>query len=46
MIYHANNKRRKAGVAVLKSDKTHIKTKSITKDQEGTSKNTKVNSSG
>ena len=34
-IFHANGKQKKAGVAVLISDKTDLKTKKITGDKEG-----------
>ena len=34
-IFHANGKDRKAGVAMLISDKTDFKTKAIKKDKEG-----------
>ena len=33
--FHANGKQKKAGVAVLISDKTHLKIKTITRDKEG-----------
>ena len=33
-IFHANGNNKKAGVAILKSDKIDFKTKSITKDRE------------
>ena len=33
-IFHANNREKKAGVAVLVSDKIHFKIKKITKDTE------------
>ena len=34
-IFHANGNQKKAGVAILISDKIDLKTKSITKDEEG-----------
>ena len=34
-IFDANNKEKKAGVAVLVSDKTDLKTKTVTRDKEG-----------
>ena len=34
-IFHANNKEKKAGVAVLLSDKIDLKTKKVTRDKEG-----------
>ena len=34
-IFHANGKPKKAGVAILISDKTGLKTRSITRDKEG-----------
>ena len=34
-IFHANGQDRKAGVAILISDKTDFKTKAIKKDKEG-----------
>ena len=34
-IFHANGKQRKAGVAILISDKIDLKIKSITRDKEG-----------
>ena len=34
-IFHANGKQKKAGVAILKSDKTDFKIKTITRDKEG-----------
>ena len=34
-IFHANNREKKAGVAVLVSDKIHFKTKKVTRDKEG-----------
>ena len=34
-IFHANGKQEKAGVAVLISDKIHLKIKKITRDKEG-----------
>ena len=34
-IFHANGKQKKAGVAILISDKTDLKTKTITRDKEG-----------
>ena len=34
-IFHANGKQKKAGVAILISDKTGLKTRSITRDKEG-----------
>ena len=33
-IFHANGKQKKAGVAILTSDKTDIKIKKITRDQK------------
>ena len=34
-IFHANGKQKKAGVAILISDKTDLKIKNITRDKEG-----------
>ena len=34
-IFHANRKQRKAGVAILISDKIDLKIKNITRDKEG-----------
>ena len=34
-IFHANGKQKKAGVAILISDKIDLKIKNITKDKEG-----------
>ena len=34
-IFHANGKQKKAGVAILISDKIDIKIKKITRDKEG-----------
>ena len=34
-IFHANGNQKKAGVAILISDKIHFKIKSITRDKEG-----------
>ena len=34
-IFHANGKQKKAGVAILMSDKTDLKIKKITRDKEG-----------
>ena len=34
-IFHANGKQKKAGVAILISDKTDLKIKKITRDEEG-----------
>ena len=34
-IFHANGKQKKAGVAILISDKTDLKIKKFTKDKEG-----------
>ena len=34
-IFHANGNQKKAGVAILISDKTDFKIKTITRDQEG-----------
>ena len=34
-IFHANEKQKKAGVAILISDKTDLKIKNITRDKEG-----------
>ena len=34
-IFHANRKQKKAGVAILISDKIDLKIKNITKDKEG-----------
>ena len=34
-IFHANRKQKKAGVAILISDKTDLKIKNITRDNEG-----------
>ena len=33
-IFHANGKQKKAGVAILKSDKADLKIKNITRDNE------------
>ena len=33
--FHANGKRKKAGVAILRSDKIDLKIKKITRDKEG-----------
>ena len=35
MIFHANGNQKKAGVAILISDKMDFKTKTITRDKEG-----------
>ena len=35
-IFHANGKQKKAGVAILISDKIDLKIKKITRDKEGT----------
>ena len=40
-IFHANNREKKAGVAVLVSDKIDFKTKKVTRDKEGDYKMTK-----
>ena len=34
-IFHANGKAKKAGVAILVSDKINLKIKKITRDKEG-----------
>ena len=34
-IFHANEKQKKAGVAILISDKIHLKINKITRDKEG-----------
>ena len=34
-VFHANGKQKKAGVAILISDKIHLKIKKITRDKEG-----------
>ena len=34
-IFHANGKDKKAGVAILISDKVDFRTKAITKDKDG-----------
>ena len=34
-IFHANGNQKKAGVAILISDKIHFKTKTIIRDKEG-----------
>ena len=34
-IFHANRKQKKAGVAILISDKVDLKIKNITRDKEG-----------
>ena len=34
-IFHANGKQKKAGVAILVSDKIDLKIKKITRDKEG-----------
>jgi len=34
-IFHANEKQKKAGVAILISDKIDLKIKKITRDKEG-----------
>ena len=34
-IFHANGNQKKAGVAILVSDKIHFKIKAITRDKEG-----------
>ena len=34
-IFHTNGKQKKAGVAILLSDKTDLKIKKITRDKEG-----------
>ena len=34
-IFHANGKQKKAGVAILISDKIDLKIKNITRDKEG-----------
>ena len=33
-VFHANGKQKKAGVAILISDKIHLKIKKITRDKE------------
>ena len=35
MIFHANGKHKKAGVAILISDKIDFKIKTVTRDKEG-----------
>ena len=35
MIFHANGNQKKAGVAILISDKTNFKIKTITREKEG-----------
>ena len=35
IIFHANGKQKKAGVAILISDQTDLKIKNITRDKEG-----------
>ena len=34
-IFHANENQKKAGVAILVSDKIHFKIKNVTRDKEG-----------
>ena len=34
-VFHVNGKQKKAGVAILISDKIHLKVKKITRDKEG-----------
>ena len=34
-IFHANRKKKKAGIAILTSDKIDLKIKKITRDKEG-----------
>ena len=34
-IFHANGKQKKAGIAILLSDKINLKIKKITRDKEG-----------
>ena len=34
-VFHANGNQKKAGVAILISDKIHLKIRSITRDKEG-----------
>ena len=34
-MFHANGKQKKAGVAILISDKIYLKIKNITRDKEG-----------
>ena len=34
-IFHANGNQKKAGVAILISDKIHFKIKNVTRDKEG-----------
>ena len=34
-IFHANGNQKKAGVAILMSDKIHFKLKNVTRDKEG-----------
>ena len=34
-IFHANGNQKKAGVAILVSDKIHFKIKTVTRDKEG-----------
>lgn len=43
MIFHANNKHEKAGVAILISDKVDLDASTVSKDEKRY-KNTKVNS--
>ena len=35
MIFHANGNQKKAGIAILTSDKIDFKIKTITRDKEG-----------
>ena len=41
MIFHANGNQKKAGVAILLSDKIYFKIKTVTRDEEGHSTVTK-----
>ena len=34
-IFHANGNQKKAGIAILKSDKINFKIKNVTRDKEG-----------
>ena len=35
MVFHANRDQKKAGVAILISDKIHFKTKAVKRDKDG-----------
>ena len=35
MVFHANGNQKKAGVAIIISDKTRIKIKTVTRNKEG-----------